>query len=294
MVIAATSGELRGAICGALTGEHLYVELSPTSTDTVTITLTTVVSTTVPPAIAQRLWDIKTSQIPCYASYRAPAGCDRYLMTDVGKIASFNFYKVSGSTPAAQSTTAGQNTGIELMLQNVNTCIRRSKGMCCVEYMVCTADTQGILLIDEIGSTTTNVGAEGTYNEGWSLDVDTTPFVTDATMGNMGLVDSMCSGDYVSIPSSFSSSCGGGTSSGANAINTRYCGARFGMLLGSVTATVTHSPVCDCSEPFHVRHVTDTANDSGGAIGVGIANVNALSAPRGFCLDFRQTSCWTR
>merc|ERR1719225_73470 len=160
MVIAATSGELRGAICGAMTGEHLYVELSPTSTDTATITLTTVISTTVPPAIAQRLWDIKTSQIPCYATYRAPAGCDRYLMTDVGKIASFNFYKVSGSTPAAQSTTAGQNTGIELMLQNVNTCIRRSKGMCCVEYMVCNADTQGILLIDEAGSATANVGVE--------------------------------------------------------------------------------------------------------------------------------------
>merc|ERR1711936_1081641 len=294
MVIAPTSGELRGALCGALTGEHLYVELSPTSTDTVTITLTTVISTTVPPAIAQRLWDIKTSQIPCYASYRAPAGCDRYMMTDVGKISSFNFYKVSGSTPAAQTTTAGQNTGIELMLQNVNTCIRRSKGMCCVEYMVCNADTQGILLTDQKGPTTTNTGSEGTFNEGWSIDTVTAPFIVDATMSNMGLVDSMCFGDYVSIPSPFSSSCGGGTASGQNAINTRYCGARLGIHLGATESTATHSPVCDCSEPFHVRHVTDTANDTGGSIGVGIANANALSAPRGFCLDYRQTSCWQR
>merc|ERR1712223_1960443 len=171
LVIGSTSGKLRGAICGAMTGEHLYVELSPTSTDTATLTLSTVVSTTLLPATAQRVWDIQTSQIPCYATYRAPAGCDRYMMTDTGKISSFNFYKVSGSTQAAQTSSAGQNTGIELMLQNVNTCIRRSKGMCCVEYQVCTADTQGITLEDETCTgCATDTGLEGAYNEGWSLD----------------------------------------------------------------------------------------------------------------------------
>merc|ERR1719273_1516425 len=98
---------------------------------------------------------------------------------------------------------------------------------------------------------------------------------------------------YIQI-ASFSSTCGGGTASGANAINTRYCGARLGIQLASTTATGTHSPVCDCSEPFHVRHVTDTANDGGGSLGVAIANTNALTPPRGFCLDYRQTSCWAR
>merc|ERR1719510_1116168 len=170
-----------GTFCGALTGEHLYIDLTRTAADAATLTITTAATATLTPAIAQRLWDIQTSQIPCYASYRAPSGCDRYMMTDVGKISSFNFYKVSGSTPAVQSTTAGQNTGIELMLQNVNTCIRRSKGMCCVEYMVCNADTQGILLTDQKGPTTTNTGSEGTFNEGWSLDTVTQPFSIDAT-----------------------------------------------------------------------------------------------------------------
>ena len=42
-----------------------------------------------------------------------------------------------------------------------------------------------------------------------------------------------------------------------------------------------HLFVPDCSEPFHVRHVTDTANDGGGALGVAIANTNALTPPRG-------------
>lgn len=295
LVIGSTDGKLRGAICGAMTGEHLYVELSPTSTDTATLTLSTVISTSLLPATAQRVWDIQTSQIPCYAAYRAPAGCDRYMMTDTGKITSFNFYKVSGSTQAAQTSSAGQNTGIELMLQNVNTCIRRSKGMCCVEYEVCTADTQGILLTDEVCTAcTTNLGTEGAFNEGWSLDTDTTPYVIVTTQSNAGMVDSLCSGDYVSIPSSFSGACGGGTGSAANAINSRYCGARLGIHLWATTQTITSSPVCDCSEPFHVRHVSDTASDRGGSISTAIANANTVVSPRGFCLDFRQTPCWQR
>jgi len=295
LVIGSTDGKLRGAICGAMTGEHLYVELSPDSTDTATLTLSTVISTSLLPATAQRVWDIQTSQIPCYAAYRAPAGCDRYMMTDTGKITSFNFYKVSGSTQAAQTSSAGQNTGIELMLQNVNTCIRRSKGMCCVEYEVCTADTQGILLVDEVCTAcTTNTGLEGAFNEGWSLDTDTTPYVIVTTQSNAGMVDSLCSGDYVSIPSSFSGACGGGTGSAANAINSRYCGARLGIHLWATTQTITSSPVCDCSEPFHVRHVSDTASDRGGSISTAIANANTVVSPRGFCLDFRQTPCWQR
>merc|ERR1711953_872881 len=155
------------------------------------------------------------------------------------------------------------------------------------------ADSLGILLIDETG-TGTDTGTKGTFNEGWSLDTDVSPFVEDDAMANMGLVDSLCSGDYVEIPSSFSSSCGGGTASAKNAINTRYCGARLGMFMYSTTSAILHNPVCDCSEPFHVRHVTDTANDTGGAIGVGIANAATTVAPRGFCLDFRQTPCWSR
>lgn len=295
LVIGSTSGKLRGAICGALTGEHLYVELSPTSTDTATLTLSTVVSTSLLPATAQRVWDIQTSQIPCYAAYRAPAGCDRYLMTDTGKITSLNFYKVSGSTQAAQTSSAGQNTGIELMLQNINTCIRRSKGMCCVEYQVCTADTQGILLTDETCTAcTTAFGHEGAFNEGWSLDTDTTPYMIVTTQSNAGMVDSLCSGDYVSIPSSFSGACGGGTGSAANAINSRYCGARLGINLWATTQTITSNPVCDCSEPFHVRHVSDTASDLAGSISTATANGNTVVSPRGFCLDFRQTPCWQR
>merc|ERR1712045_33022 len=44
-----------GVLCGSLTGQHLYVELSPTSTDALTMTLATLVSTSITPAIAARV-----------------------------------------------------------------------------------------------------------------------------------------------------------------------------------------------------------------------------------------------
>merc|ERR1711983_21237 len=109
-----------GTLCGLLTGEHIYVDLSPTSSDALTATLTTLVSGTLTPAIAQRVWDIKTSQIECHATYRAPPGCQRYMMKESGKIASYNFGLVSGATRAANA----QNAGVELAVQN----IRRASG----------------------------------------------------------------------------------------------------------------------------------------------------------------------
>lgn len=297
MVIADTGGNNRGTICGGLTGDHLYVELSPTSTDKATVTINTAVSTSVTPAIAQRVWDIKTSQIPCYATYRAPAGCDRWLTAATGKITSFNFYKVSGSTPAAQSTTAGQNTGIELMNQDIQTCIRREKGMCCVNYLLCTLDTQGILLTDSTGSTA--LGAGGVKNEAWSLDTVVAPFSISGiansvtAQANMGLIDSMCTGDYVEIPSSTSHQCGGGTSA-STLINTRYCGARFGVQFQAALAAFPSHGACDCSEPFTLRHVSDTGNDTGGMNSGNAVNLDAITPPRGFCIDYRQTPCWHR
>merc|ERR1719430_303203 len=73
-----------GTLCGQLTGEHIYVDLSPTSSDALTATLTTLVSGTLTPAIAKRTWDVKVSQIECHALYRAPPGCQRYMMEDYG------------------------------------------------------------------------------------------------------------------------------------------------------------------------------------------------------------------
>merc|ERR1712038_279675 len=336
-------------LCGMLTGEHLYVELSPTSTDSATIRIQTVAVATTAAATAaatDRLWDIKVSQIECFAPWRAPAGCDRYFMADVGKITSFNFRQ------ADAANSVGLNLGVELAAQKVKTCIRRSKGMCCVEYQLCTQHN-GLPLADG-GTNQANVASAGVnnaagnlgygvagnagtmqwINPAWSIDINTFPFVVDTAINvqltanampvlavnpniNTGLVDSQCSGDYVEIPSSWPGGCGSSHGSSRNSINSRYCGARFGANFGATNgnganaATSSSTPVCDCSEPFVVRHNSDTVNDLGG-LGTVAANGNVAGVlgwagvfpepvntamdttarPRGFCLDYRQMPCW--
>merc|ERR1712223_1964958 len=53
--VTATTSTPTGVLCGALTGEHLYVDLSPTASDAAKLTLATLVSGTLTPAIAQGL-----------------------------------------------------------------------------------------------------------------------------------------------------------------------------------------------------------------------------------------------
>merc|ERR1712045_284089 len=166
--VATWSSMPTGKLCGALIGEHLYVELSPTSSDALTATLATAVSGTLTPAIAQRVWDVKISQIECHATYRAPAGCQRYMMETSGTIISMNFYKVTGSTYAANA----QNSGIDLGVSNIKTCIRRAKHMCCTQYNIC-ATYNGIALADWTNGDGSNMGSGGVYNEGWSFDINT-------------------------------------------------------------------------------------------------------------------------
>jgi len=292
LVLASTGNtNMYPMICGTLTGQHLYIELSPTASDAATVTISQILVTTAPvAATAQRIWDVQTSQIPCYADYRAPNGCHRYLTTDYGKITSLNFYKISGSTPAAN----GQNSGLQLHSQQINTCIRRSKGMCCVQYLVCIADTQGTELTDTAGLASTADGTEGIYNSGWSIDTGMKQ-QPDEDFADMGAFDSMCTDDYVEIPSSFSGPCGMGARMGGT-VNSRYCGSKFGAHLIleedlNGVACHGHTGVCDCSQPFLVRHGSDMSADEGGDQGSAVASENTSITNRGFCLDFLQQPC---
>jgi len=284
---AAVTSSPFGTLCGALTGQHVYVDLSPTSTDALTATLTTAATATITPAIAQRIWDIKVSQLECHATYKAPAGCNRYFMETSGKITSMNFYKVTGSTLAA----GAQNSGADLATMHIRSCIRRAKGMCCVQYDVCAADEQGIALVD-YANAVADAGTGGRINEGFSFDVDTSPFLTSATMDNIGMVDSQCTGDYVEIPSSMSRACGAMFGSYLSVQNTRYCGAKMGANWPLVIAQVGSSPVCDCSEPFSMTYHLDDVNDRGAPAAMTTNADNAANKMRGVCLDFKQTPCY--
>ena len=77
--------------------------------------------------------------------------------------------------------------------------------MCCVEFLVC-AKYNGIALVDTEGTASITTGNGGDYSEGWSIDINTFPFVLTASItatadeSNVGSVDSMCIGDHVEIP----------------------------------------------------------------------------------------------
>lgn len=287
-----TGGSAVPQMCGALTGEHLYLDLGADTDDTSVVKITA--ATTVAAATAQRIWDIQTSQIECFAPYRAPEGCHRYFTSDHGKIISMNFLSLTTTTLGDNT----QNSGLELGAQILNTCIRRSKGMCCVEYQVCTS-YNSIALTETDGNDANDL--KGTYPQGWTIDTNTSPMTIKDTQTSGGMVDGMCSGDYVEIPSSWSGSCGA-NGSGRGTINSRYCGAGFGanlhasIIVSTTVAGVTtgtgNTPVCDCSQPFVVRHNSDMANDLGGQANLNKVNTNTNITPRGFCLDFTQQPCY--
>merc|ERR1712141_357903 len=72
-------------------------------------------------------------------------------------------------------------------------------------------------------------GTEGIFNAGWSIDTSLKQ-QPDEDFADMGAFDSMCTDDYVEIPSSFSGPCGMGARMGGT-VNSRYCGSKFGAHL---------------------------------------------------------------
>merc|ERR1712001_728404 len=141
------------------------------------------------------------------------------------------------------------------------------------------------------GVVANNNGVSGIFNEGFSFDIDLSPnFVIHATQVNSGMVDSMCTGDYVEIPSSMSRSCGSMFGSYLSAVNTRYCGARLGAAFQYASTQTGSSSVCDCSEPFSMTIHLDDVSDNGAVatdnVDVGTTNV---SKPRATCLEYKQT-----
>ena len=72
--------------------------------------------------------------------------------------------------------------------------------MCCVEYQLC-ATYNSIALVDYTQtSEAADEGDKGVWNEGFSIDLALTPYEENTEQGNLGLVDSQCTGDYVEIP----------------------------------------------------------------------------------------------
>lgn len=99
------------AICGALTGQHLYFESGRIGSTAGQIDILQ------GSGAAERRYNIKVSYIPCNSRVRAPSGCTQFFTEDTGTISSYNFQ-------------GGQLLGD----QAYSNCIRQNDGFCAVQY----------------------------------------------------------------------------------------------------------------------------------------------------------------
>jgi len=98
-------------LCGTNTGLHSYLDLSPTSTDTATLTFTIADSTT-------NQFKIKVTQLSCSDNYNTQQEkCFQYFTGVTGTVSSYNY--AAPYMIAAQQYTA---------------CIRQEKDHCCIQW----------------------------------------------------------------------------------------------------------------------------------------------------------------
>merc|ERR1711993_113977 len=106
-----TSGSSRDyfALCGTLTGQHMYVETGRATTDQVA-------KFTIGTASTVATWRIKVNQIECSSTSKAPTDCFQYLTGISGGIKSLNY----------------PTTALTDLLYTI--CVRRDYGYCGIEW----------------------------------------------------------------------------------------------------------------------------------------------------------------
>merc|ERR1739844_116368 len=80
-------------ICGENTGQHVYVDLGTSSSDTATLAFAFNTGSTT----ATRAWEIKVAQIPCGSTSDPPTGCLQYHTGITGRFETFNYPATSES-----------------------------------------------------------------------------------------------------------------------------------------------------------------------------------------------------
>ena len=118
-----TSGSSRDyyALCGTLSGQHMYLETGRSTSDQ-TLSFTIATTSTV------ATWRIKVNQIECWSTSKAPSDCFQYFTGISGQIQSLNY-------PTGLLT--------DLMY---TICVRRHAGYCGVEYKLNDSPTDAFYL----------------------------------------------------------------------------------------------------------------------------------------------------
>jgi len=203
-------------ICGENSGQHIYYELGKDTGASATLSFTFSTATAV--ASTTRSFEIKVTQIPCYAENRPPSGCLQYHEGLTGRITNFNW----GATASANQ--------VHLANQNQQVCIRQNEGYCCIRYSLC-----------DFAPTT--ITAMGHMQPSWRLDSSADIVGNAANSVDTGTV---CTNDYVEIAGA-TNQCEQGFTGHETS---RLCGLQFGAV-GSINMQMfAISNICSCNT-FH-------------------------------------------
>ncbi|EFX72899.1 hypothetical protein DAPPUDRAFT_110154 [Daphnia pulex] len=82
-------------ICGVNSGQHMYLDIPSSATTPTDVRLSFNFGTA---TAITRSWKIKIAMLPCSATYLAPADCLQYFTADSGRVKSFNWQDVAGTT----------------------------------------------------------------------------------------------------------------------------------------------------------------------------------------------------
>jgi len=112
------TGFVPGALCGTLTGQHVFVDVAPGNN-----AMAAVLNIRTANAVGARTWQIRIRCIDCNDAVRRPtsSGCLQYFTGLSGTITSFNGALMG-------------NAQMMLINQNYAVCIKRGPGMCGVEF----------------------------------------------------------------------------------------------------------------------------------------------------------------
>ncbi|KAH8415591.1 hypothetical protein KR222_005926 [Zaprionus bogoriensis] len=110
-----SGGSPTPTICGASTGDHMYIDAGLGQSNP--IVLSVITSGSFP-----RLWRIRVTQIHCGSISRADQGCLQYYTAISGRVRSFNYNSQGGR---------------QLSNQDYSICIRSERNFCGIQYNAC-------------------------------------------------------------------------------------------------------------------------------------------------------------
>ncbi|XP_057368936.1 uncharacterized protein LOC130690002 [Daphnia carinata] len=304
-------------ICGDNSGQHMYIDVpsSAITPSNVQFMFNFAADT------ASRSWNIKIALLPCGGSYLAPADCLQYFTAATGKVRSFNWLDISGTTTR------------QLNNQNYNVCFRtelisglKATQMC---LSVCSVRNGDAFSITTPTTTPAAIAAAAVVAAQNALTASTAiqtaalavlaaagagataaqiQTATDANIAvrndQASLASAQAAAAVANTNAATLSSIG--TSAFINAVNTATCLYDFLLIAGARDANdvaadrycgnalnpaappvATSTQICTPVRPFRISYHTD-GTEAAVAAGTNILPAPADTANTGFCFNYEE------